>query len=46
MNDDEEETFTVLPDGSLLANARASIYDVNEILHIDLPDDEFETLGD
>lgn len=43
--DDEEETFTVLPDGSLLANARASIYDVNEILHIDLPDDEFETLG-
>ncbi len=43
--DDEEETITVLPDGSLVANARASIYDVNEILHIDLPDDEFETLG-
>lgn len=43
--DDEEETITTLPDGSVIANARASIYDINEILNIDLPDDEFETLS-
>lgn len=43
--DDEEETITVLPDGSILASERAGIYDVNEILNIDLPDDEFETLS-
>ena len=42
--DDEEETYCFTR-WLLLANARASIYDVNEILHIDLPDDEFETLG-
>lgn len=43
--DTEEEPIVNLEDGSILADARADIYYINEALGIDLPDDEFETIS-
>lgn len=41
----EEESIVMLSNGSILADARASIYDINEALDIDLPDDDYETIS-
>jgi putative hemolysin len=43
--DQEEKNIEVLADGTLLVDARTSIYDINEMLEHDLPDDEFDTIG-
>lgn len=43
--DTEEESIVLLPDGGIRADARASIYDINETLGVDLPDDDFETIS-
>lgn len=43
--DREEKHIETLKDGSLLVDARTSIYDINELLELDLPDDEFETIS-
>lgn len=43
--DIEEDSIVMLPDGGIRADARASIYDINEALEIDLPDDDFETIS-
>lgn len=43
--DQEEKVIESLSDGSLLVDARAPICDINEIMEIDLPDDEFETIS-
>ena len=44
--DDEEELFYWKePEGILIANARISIDDLNEMLETDLPNEGFETLG-
>ncbi len=43
--DHEENSIEKLGDGSLLVNARTPIYDINEMLELDLPDDEFETVS-
>lgn len=43
--DQEEPTIETLADGSLLVDARTSVYDINEILDVELPDDEFETIS-
>ncbi|KJS22931.1 MAG: hemolysin [Clostridiaceae bacterium BRH_c20a] len=43
--DIEEESIVMLTDDSIRVDARASIYDINESLNIDLPDDDFETIS-
>lgn len=43
--DREEKHIETLNDGSLLVDARTSIYDINEILDLNLPDEEFETIS-
>jgi len=44
--DIEEESIVILPDGGIMADARASIYDINDVLDIDLPDDDdIETIS-
>lgn len=43
--DQEESQIVTLPDGNLLVDARTPIYDINEILEMDLPDDEFDTIS-
>lgn len=43
--DQEEKVIESLSDGSLLVDARAPICDINEIMEIALPDDEFETIS-
>ncbi|KJS80399.1 MAG: hemolysin [Peptococcaceae bacterium BICA1-8] len=43
--DIEEESIVMLTDDAIRADARASIYDINESLNIDLPDDDFETIS-
>jgi CBS domain containing-hemolysin-like protein len=43
--DHEENNIEILEDGSLRVNARTSIYDINEQLEMDLPDDEFDTIS-
>ncbi len=43
--DQEEKAVERLSDGSLLVDARTPIYEINELLEIDLPDDEFETIS-
>lgn len=43
--DHEENSIEKLGDGSLLVNARTPIYDINELLELELPDDEFETVS-
>lgn len=43
--DKEEQHVEVLSDGSFLVDARTSIYEVNELLDLDLPDDEFDTIS-
>lgn len=43
--DIEEESIIMLSDGSIRADARASIYDINEALDTDLPDDDYETIS-
>lgn len=41
----EEESIITLEDGSIRADGRASIFDINEVLDIDLPDDDYETIS-
>lgn len=43
--DREEKHIETLPDGSLRVDARTSIYDLNEIMELELPDDEFDTIS-
>lgn len=43
--DREEQNIEKLPDGSLLVDARTSIYELNEVLELELPDDEFDTIS-
>jgi len=43
--DIEEESIVILSENEIRADARASIYDINEALAIDLPDDDFETIS-
>jgi CBS domain containing-hemolysin-like protein len=43
--DIEEESIIMLSDGSIRADARASIYDINEALDTELPDDDYETIS-
>jgi putative hemolysin len=43
--DVEEPRVEQLPDGSLLVAGRTSIDEVNEILDVDLPDTEWDTVG-
>ena len=43
--DREEKNIETLSDGSMLVDARTSIYDINEILNLDLPDDEYDTIS-
>ncbi len=43
--DREEKHIETLADGSLRVDARTSIYDINELLELDLPDDEFDTIS-
>ena len=44
-DDKEELYYWKEEDGSLVADARINIYDLNEMLETDLPSDGFETLG-
>ena len=41
----EEASFERISDCEAIFDARTSIRDVNELLSLDLPDDEFDTLG-
>lgn len=43
--DHEEKIIEKLSDGSLLVDARAPISEINEIMELDLPVDEFETIS-
>ncbi|MFZ7103458.1 MAG: hemolysin family protein [Peptococcaceae bacterium] len=43
--DIEEESIVMLSDGAIRADARASIFDINEALDVDLPDDDYETIS-
>ncbi|NLW24102.1 MAG: HlyC/CorC family transporter [Clostridia bacterium] len=43
--DTEEESIIILSKDKIRADARATIYDINEVLGIDLPDDDFETIS-
>ncbi|MBL7006437.1 MAG: HlyC/CorC family transporter [Spirochaetia bacterium] len=43
--DDEKEDFIKLGNGIYLCEARAQIDEINNTLGIELPDDDFETLG-
>ena len=43
--DDEKEDFVKLGNGIYLCEARAQIDELNETLGIELPDDDFETIG-
>lgn len=43
--DQEESLIEILEDGSLRVSARTSIYDINEQLELDLPDEEFDTIS-
>lgn len=43
--DQEENNIEILEDGSLSVSARTPIYDINEFLGVELPDDEFETIS-
>lgn len=43
--DKEEIHIETISDNELLVDARTSVYDINEILNMDLPDDEFETIS-
>lgn len=43
--DREEIHIETISENTLLVDARTSIYDINELLETDLPDDEFETIS-
>ncbi|HHY06652.1 MAG TPA: HlyC/CorC family transporter [Clostridia bacterium] len=43
--DREEKAIEKLSDGSFLVDARTPIYEINEVIGIALPDDEFETIS-
>lgn len=43
--DREEQNIVSLPDGTLLVDARTPIYEINEILELDLPDEEYDTIS-
>jgi putative hemolysin len=43
--DTEEPLYERIDDDKVVFDARASIHDVNEILHLTLDDEEFDTLG-
>jgi CBS domain containing-hemolysin-like protein len=44
-DDDEDDDIIEMGDGIYLCDARAAIDEVNERLHLTLPEDDFETLG-
>jgi CBS domain containing-hemolysin-like protein len=44
-DDDEDDDIIEMGDGIYLCEARAAIDEVNERLHLTLPEDDFETLG-
>jgi putative hemolysin len=44
-HDDEDSEVQHLPDGSYLVDGVMSVGDVNELLHIVLPDEEWDTVG-
>jgi len=41
----EEQTATLLADGAVVAEGKAEIEDIEEILDVEIGDDEFETVG-
>lgn len=43
--DIEKKQIEQLPDGSLRVDARTSIYDINECLEIELPDQDYDTIS-
>lgn len=43
--DQEENNIEALTDGSLRVDARTPIYDINDQLELNLPDDEFDTIS-
>lgn len=43
--DDEEVLIETLADGQLRVDGRVYVDDINELLELDLPDDEFETVN-
>lgn len=43
--DQEENNIEALTDGSLRVDARTPIYDINDKLELNLPDDEFDTIS-
>lgn len=43
--DQEEKHIEVLDDGSLLVDARTPIYEINELLGLDLSDDDYDTIS-
>ncbi len=43
--DEEEELIRRIDENTWLVNARARIEEVNEILNLEIPEDEFETIG-
>jgi len=43
--DREEKNIETLSDGTLLVDARTPIYDINEMLELELPDDDFDTIS-
>lgn len=43
--DQEEQNIQTLPDGTLLVDARTSIDELNEILELDLPNEEYDTIS-
>jgi len=45
LEDDEEQTVVQLEDGAVVAAGKAEIEDVEELLHVEIGDDEFETVG-
>ncbi len=44
-HDEEEDPFTVLPDGDVLVDSRVDIEDFEEHFHVRSPEGKFETLG-
>jgi CBS domain containing-hemolysin-like protein len=45
LEEDEEQTVVQLEDGAVVAAGKAEIEDVEELLHVEIGDDEFETVG-
>ena len=43
--EDDEQTLVKLPDGAVVAEGKAEIEDLEELLDVSIGDDEFETVG-